>query len=77
MPPNPDDSYSGLGWAEWKGRIAANVETLTKNQDDLFNKVNAMTTELAYLKGKAAAYGAATALIINIAFVVIKEMGAN
>ena len=57
--------------------VNASVGFCPNIQDDLTNKVNAMTTELAYLKGKAAAYGAVTALIINIAFVVIKEMGAN
>ncbi len=58
MPNGQQKDWSQLSWAEWKGEIGAQVNAIEKNQDELFRVLGKLREEVAYLKGKAAAWGA-------------------
>lgn len=70
--------WSNLGWAEWKGRVGAKLETVEKGQSTLFRLFDAaraemteIREELGQIKGKAAAYGAVSGTIITLILAVV------
>jgi len=50
--------FSQLGWAKWKGEVSSALASVTADVKEIFKLVRQVREELAYLKGKAAAYGA-------------------
>ena len=64
--PNSDNGMSKLSWAEWKGAMGAKMQIVLRNQDTLFSRVNELSQKLAYLEGRAAAYGAIGGTIAGI-----------
>lgn len=70
--------WSNLGWAEWKGRVGAKLETVEKGQSTLFRLFDAhrkeiaeVREELGNIKGKAAAFGAVSGIIVTLILAVI------
>ena len=71
--PNGDSSYSELSWAEWKGQVGADLKALKTQQESIFNRLGKVREDLAFLKGKAAAYGAGGGGIVAAIIMLVKH----
>lgn len=70
--PNGEHEYSQYGWAEWKGKVGADLETLKAGQARLFKMIDELSKEMSSIKAKAAALGASVAVIMNLVFLLIQ-----
>ena len=57
--PNGSGEWSKLSWAEWKGAIGSQVNTIRENQDQIFKILNKLQSQVAFIQGRSAALGAA------------------
>lgn len=71
--PNGANEYSELSWAEWKGAVGADLEALKKQQESTFSRLGKVREDIAFLKGKAAAYGAGGGGIVAAVILLIKH----
>jgi len=58
--------FSQLGWAKWKGEVSSDLSSVTADVKEIFKLVRQVREELAFMKGKAAAYGAIAGTITSV-----------
>lgn len=75
--PNGANEYSELSWAEWKGRVGADLKTLKEQQENIFSRLGKVREDVAFLKGKAAAYGAGGGGIVAAIILLIKHFASK
>ena len=72
MPNGDDPDYSKSSWAEWKGAVGARIDNVEQNQSSLFKLINEHDRKLAYMAGRAGAFGAAGGGIVALVLLLLK-----